>query len=112
MFKRFLTVFILLLPAAFLWSTEGKTVFEITNSTGFVLSALYIDDTESEQWDDNILDGNPLLNGESIIIPLVTLNGTIINIRAKDEEGDTYTIYGVNIENEDVTIFLTNIDPD
>ncbi len=111
MMKRFLTIVILLFPAAFLWSTEGKTVFKVTNNTGFVLSALYIDDA-SEEWNENILEGTPLLNGESVFIPLVTLNNTVVDIRAKDEEGDTYTIFGVNVENEDVIIFLQNIDPD
>ena len=112
MMKRFLTIVILLFPAAFLWSTEGKTVFKVTNNTGFILSALYIDAAKSEEWNENILEGTPLLNGESVFIPLITLKNTVVDIRAKDEEGDTYTIFGVNVEDEDVTIFLQNIDPD
>ena len=112
MMKRLPSVSILLLTAAALWSTEGKTAFEVTNKTGFVLSALYIGEINSEQWGDDLLGGNPLLDGESIIIPIVSLKSPIVNIRARDEEGDTYTVYGVDAEKDDVAIVLTDIDPD
>jgi hypothetical protein len=112
MIRRVLCVPILLIAAAALWSAEGKTVLEVTNDTGFILSALYIEDIDSERWGEDLLGGNPLLNGESILIPLASLATPIVNIRARDEEGDTYTVYGVEAGSEDITIVLSDIDPD
>ena len=110
--KRALSVIILLACAAVLMTSEARAVFKVTNGTGFVLSALYVGDANSEQWGEDLLDGNPLLDGESVLISLLSLNSTVVNVRGRDNEGDTYTIYGVDAAREDVTIHLTDIDPD
>jgi len=95
-----------------LYSAENNEVFTVTNETGFTLSGLYISNLDSEDWEKDLLKGNPLLNGESLIIPLANLESLYINVRGRDDEGDTYTVYGINAEIDDISITLNNIDPD
>jgi len=112
MAKKLAFISLFLIVAAGLWSAEGDSVFEITNATGFVLEAVYIGSADSNVWNDDLLQGNPLLDGETLRIPLLSLEAAIVNVRARDEEGDTYTVWGVNAETEDIEIALTDIDPD
>jgi len=95
-----------------LYSSDGDGVLVITNETGFTLKDLYISTVDNEDWGKDLLRGNPLLNGETLTIPLVQLESVIINIRGKDNEGDTYTVYNINAEIENISITLENIDPD
>jgi len=95
-----------------LFSIDGDGVVIISNETGFTLKDLYISTADSEDWGKDLLKGNPLLNGETLTIPLVQLESVIINVRGKDDEGDTYTVYNINAEIENVHITLKNIDPD
>jgi hypothetical protein len=95
-----------------LWSVEKDEILKISNETGFTMSALYISDTNLEDWGNNLLGENPLLSGESLSIPLIKLESLYIDIRGRDNEGDTYTVYNINAEMDDVIITLNNIDPD
>jgi hypothetical protein len=103
---------LLLFLSGLVWGVETDAFFVVTNDTGFILSSLYISPIDSEDWSDDLLGGNPLLAGESIRVPLVELETPIINIRARDDEGDTYTVYSIDAQSEDITISLTDIDPD
>jgi len=109
--KMIIAVFLLFL-SGITWAADTDAFFVVTNDTGFVLSSLHFSPVNSEDWSDDLLNGNPLLAGESIRIPLVELKDSIINIRAKDDEGDTYTVYSIDADSEDITISLTDIDPD
>ncbi|MCD6343809.1 MAG: hypothetical protein J7L76_08480 [Spirochaetaceae bacterium] len=103
---------ILLVISLPLFSAENSEVFTVTNETGFTLSDLYISNLDSEDWGKDLLKGNPLLNGDSLTIPLAELESVFINVRGRDDEGDTYTVYSINAEIDDVNITLNNIDPD
>lgn len=109
--KTIIAIFLLLL-SEIAWGVDTDAFFVVTNDTGFILSSLHFSPVNSEDWSDDLLNGNPLLPGESLRIPLVEINHTIINIRAKDDEGDTYTIYSIDTNSEDIIISLTDIDPD
>jgi len=110
---KIISVISLLLAVSLpLFSSDSEGVFIVTNETGFTLKDLYISTVDSEDWGKDLLRGNPLLDGETLTIPLVQLESVIINIRGKDDEGDTYTVYSINAEIEDVSITLENIDPD
>ena len=93
-------------------SSETKEFLVISNETGFTLADLYISDMDSDDWGKDLLQKNPLLNGETFIIPLIQLQNVYINVRGRDTEGDTYTVYSIDAESEDVVIALNNIDPD
>ena len=105
-------ILILLMTALPSLSADADEVFTITNGTGFVIAALYVSDVDSESWGTDLLNANPLLDGESIRIPLLKLESLHVNIKARDDEGDTYTVIGINAETEDVRITLNDIDPD
>ncbi len=113
MTEKFVCVILILLMAALpSWSADTDEVFTITNGTGFVITALYVGDVDSESWGNDLLNGNPLLDGESLRIPLLKLESMHVNVRARDDEGDTYTVLSINAETEDVLITLNDIDPD
>ena len=97
-------ILILLMTALPSWSADADEVFTITNGTGFVIAALYVSDVDSESWGTDLLNANR--------IPLLKLESLHVNIKARDDEGDTYTVIGINAETEDVRITLNDIDPD
>ena len=103
---------ILLIISMPVFSADTNEVFVVINETGFTLSNLYVSNMESEDWGKDLLKGNPLLNGESLTIPLAQLESMYLNVRGRDDEGDTYTVYGIDAEIEDIRINLNNIDPD
>ena len=95
-----------------LWSVEAAEYLEVRNETGFVIAALYISSTNSEDWGENLLDGQSLRNKVEIQVDLTNLPDTLVDIRARDSEGDTYTLYAVDVASSDVVFKLTDIDPD
>ena len=110
--KLVIFISLLLIVILPLFSSETKEFLVISNKTGFTLADLYISDIDSDDWGKDLLQNNPLLNGESLIIPLIQLQSVYINVRGRDTEGDTYTVYSIAAESEDVVIALNNIDPD
>ncbi len=110
--KRAILVPGILLAAFFLWAADAAEYLEVRNETGFVISALYISSTNSEDWGENRLNSEPLNDKAEVQISLVTLPDTLVDIRARDSEGDTYTLYAVDVARTDVTLKLTDIDPD
>ncbi len=113
MTTRFLCIISIFLIATLpSWSADNDEVFIITNETGFTIAALYISDINSEVWGKNLLDKNPLLEGESLSIPLLKLESLTVRVKARDDEGDTYTVFDINAVSEDISITLNHIDPD
>lgn len=85
---------------------------EITNETGFTIAAIFISDSDEDDWGVNYLDGKFLKNGETLRVSLETLGSTLINVRGRDDEGDTYTVFGIEVSSDDVLLTLNDIDPD
>lgn len=113
MTQKIVCIILILLSAALpSWSADTDEVFTVTNGTGFIIASLYISDVNSELWGNDLLNDNPLLDGESLEIPLLKLESLYVNVKARDDEGDTYTVYDINAESEDVRITLNDIDPD
>ena len=83
---------------------------EVTNSTGFDIYYLYVSPGKAKSWEEDVLDEDILVNGQTV---RVTVNGAksgIFDIRAKDEDGDTYTLWDVDISERDVTFTLSDLD--
>ena len=101
---------ITLAPAP-LSANAGDAYLDITNATGFVLAAVYVAPADTETWGGNKLQNRTLPNGGTFRIPLSQLPSKTVKVKARDNEGDTYTIWSVNAEN-DLIITLNHIDPD
>ncbi|MCG8454588.1 MAG: hypothetical protein MI717_15555 [Spirochaetales bacterium] len=91
---------------------EEKDVLTIENNTGFILTALYLRSTEAEEWGENLLDIPALLNGDQALISHESEESPTIHIRARDKEGDTYTLWDVHSDEQSVILTLSDIDPD
>ena len=83
---------------------------EVTNDTGFAIYFLYVSPGKAKTWEEDVLDEDILQDGQTV---RVTVNGAksgIFDIRAEDEDGDTYTLWNVDIAAEDVTFTLDDLD--
>lgn len=110
--KRTIFFLAILTISFFSLYAEVDEYLKITNETGFTIAALFISDSSEDDWGNDHLDGGVLDNRDSVEILLEDLDSTTVNVRGKDNEGDTYTIYGINPASEDVRLTLNDIDPD
>jgi hypothetical protein len=71
----------------------------ITNNTGYTVYYVYVSPADSEQWGEDLLGDDVLMNGDYVNItlsqPLSEVN--VYDIKLKDKEGDTYTKWDVSI---------------
>jgi hypothetical protein len=110
--KRAFLIPIILTITFFSLAAQNNRFLDITNETGFTIAAVYISDADADNWNIDYLEGRTLQNGETLQIPLERLDADQVNVRGRDDEGDTYTVYGINTGSEDVRLTLNDIDPD
>ncbi len=121
MFKKVITLsmLIMLMVASALFAGKKTTAqnnfsgyVEVTNNTGYSIYYLYVSHTD-EGWGEDVLgDGNTLSDGESIRVDLDDYPSGVFDVKAEDEDGDTYTFWDVNVEFDDVDITLADLDED
>ena len=109
MSKKVLAVaVILVLAAASVFAFDGYV--EVVNDTGFDIYFVYLSNEYSDDWEEDVLNDDVLLDGESVAIEVNDAYSSIFDIRLEDEDGDTYTVWGVDIAEEDVVITLADLD--
>ncbi len=109
MFKKFLTLLVFIGMCSISVSAYENYV-EITNETGFDIYYLYVSHEDSDSWEEDVLDDDVLLPGEVFTVTVSGYSSTIFDIRLEDDEGDTYTIYDVDIEIDDLVVTLDDLD--
>ncbi|GHT80634.1 hypothetical protein FACS1894130_12080 [Spirochaetia bacterium] len=79
----------------------------IVNNTGFTIYYIYISQTAADEWEEDVLDDDVLLDGDSITVtlayPLTVTNR--YDIMLEDEDGDTYTKWDILITPDARIIF-------
>ncbi len=85
---------------------------EVTNSTGFDIYYLFVSHEDSDSWEDDVLEDDVILDGDTYTVYVSGYTSTIFDIRLEDEDGDTYTIWDVDIEIDDLVITLDHLDLD
>jgi hypothetical protein len=83
---------------------------EVTNKTGYDIYHLYVSSVNSEEWEEDVLDQDVLLDGDKVKVNVTGYNSPYFDIRAEDEEGDTFTLRNVNIKKYDVVFTLDDQD--
>jgi hypothetical protein len=83
---------------------------EVTNNTGYDIYYLYVSHGKSRSWEEDVLDENILLNGQTARVTVNGAKSEIFDIRAEDADGDTYTLWDVDISERDVTFTLSDMD--
>ena len=83
---------------------------EVTNKTGYDIYYLYVSHENSTSWEEDVLGESILPNGDSVRVDLTGYASSVFDVQAKDEDGDTYTIMGIDVAKQDLTIRLEHLD--
>lgn len=83
---------------------------EVTNDTGYDIYYLYVSHGKSKSWEEDVLDEDILRDGQTVRVTVTGAKSEIFDIRAEDEDGDTYTLWNVDISETDVTFTLADLD--
>lgn len=83
---------------------------DITNKTGYTIMYMYISPGKSKSWEEDVLGKDVLRNGNTQRVTLNGYSSPIFDIRLKDEDGDTYTFWNVDVSTRDVVVTLDDID--
>ena len=95
--KLLLGVFLLLVAVA-LFAQRGPTL-TVVNNCGYPIYYIYISTADTDDWEEDILGDNILMPGQTVDVNLPQ-NGTW-DFMAVDEDGDTYTVFGVRVPGTD-----------
>jgi len=99
------------LDAANTTTTEGtdpdRPIVSIVNNTGYTVYYVYISQTATDDWEEDVLGDETLSNGEyidvTLLYPLNVVNR--YDIKLVDEDGDSYTKWDVLISSDSVIEF-------
>ena len=83
---------------------------EVTNNTGFSIYFLYVSPGKAKTWEEDVLDEDILRDGQTVRVTVSGAKNEIFDIRVEDEDGDTYTLWNVDISTRDVTFTLGDLD--
>lgn len=110
MIKKALALFAVL----FLFSGPATADFdgyvEVTNNTGYDIYYLYVSHAKSKSWEEDVLNDDILPDGHTVRVNLSGAKSSIFDIRAKDEDGDTYTVWEIDVARDDVVFTLDDMD--
>lgn len=94
--------------AAALQAFSGHVV--VTNNTGYTIMYLYVSHVDSGSWEEDVLGTNILQNGQSFRVNLNNYPSPFFDIKAVDEDGDSYTVRRLNVQTNDLTLTLGHLD--
>ena len=61
-------------------------------------------------WGEDVLGSEILRSGDSFWVDLDNYPSSIFDVKAEDEDGDTYTIFGIDASIDDLTLTLSDLD--
>ena len=82
----------------------------ITNRTGYDIYYLHVSHEDETSWEEDMLGDDILEHGETFEVTVTDYASSIFDIRAQDEDGDTYTVYGIDIATDDLVLTLDYLD--
>lgn len=91
-------------------STDFSGDVRVSNQTGYDIWYLYVSHDDSDTWGDDKLGSSILRDGDSFTVDLDDYPSSIFDIRAVDEDDDSYTFYSIDVAAQDLTIRLSDID--
>ncbi len=105
---------IALVMLVFLMVTSGLFAFDgyvdITNETGYTIYYVYVSNENDDSWGNDMLGDDYLYDTDTKRVYLSGHPSSIFDIMVEDEEGDTYSFYAVDVEQDDVIVSLANLD--
>ncbi|MGA0103417.1 MAG: hypothetical protein ACO3LH_06860, partial [Steroidobacteraceae bacterium] len=95
-------------------TTEAATSSDlhvvITNNTGYPVQQVFISPDDATSWEEDLLAGRILSDGEGMTFTLKGYSNPIFDIKLVDTDGDTYSFHDVDVERYDVTATIANLD--
>ena len=113
--KKIFFMGLFLLITVFSISAQNLPYISIVNDTGYEIYCIYISPSDSDEWGENLLEDNTLLEGETFICQLLHPLSivSVYDILLEDEDGDLYYKWEVNAANNSRIVFtLDDIDLD
>lgn len=83
---------------------------DITNRTGYTIMYMYVSPAKSKTWEEDVLGNDVMRSGTTQRVNLRGYNSPIFDIQLKDEDGDTYTFWKVDVSRRDITVTLDDLD--
>ena len=83
---------------------------EVANTTGYDIHYLYVSNSESDKWEEDVLGKDILYDGQTVRVDITDSESEYFDIRAVDEDGDSYTLWSIDISARDVNFTLANLD--
>lgn len=83
---------------------------DVTNQTGYTIIYLYVSPVSSNSWEEDVLGNDVIPTGHTQRVNLYGYNNPVFDIKAVDEDGDSYTFRGINVATQDITVTLGDID--
>jgi hypothetical protein len=82
---------------------------EITNQTGHDFQYLYVSHENSDEWGDDVLEGDILEVGDSMNVDLAGYASSIFDVSAEDKDGGIYSVFGIDVSTDDLTITVDDL---
>jgi len=83
---------------------------DITNKTGFIIHYIYVSPDSSDDWEEDVLGTEVLMNDTTRRITLKGYNSPIFDIKLVDEDGDSCTFWDIDVSKLDITATLADLD--
>lgn len=83
---------------------------EVSNRTGYDIYYLYVGHNDDPNWGEDWLGNDILRDGDSFRVELDGYPSSLFDVKAEDEDGDTYTLFEIDVRNSDLTLTLSDLD--
>src|SRR5690554_4883838 len=83
---------------------------DITNRIGYTIMYMYVSLAKSKSWEEDVLGNDVMRNGTTQRFNLRGYSGHIFDLQLKDEDGDTYPFWKVDVSRQDITVTLDDLD--
>jgi hypothetical protein len=83
---------------------------EVFNATGYTILFLQVSPASADSWEEDVLGDDVLAPGTSRRVDLFGYDSPIFDVRATDEDGDTYSFFGIDVSEQDVVVTLDDLD--
>ena len=114
MSKKIIISILLVLSFVVVLHAEPGGSITIKNETGYNINYLYFSPSDYDDWGDDLLQGEILMDGGEFLLTLdrdIDSNGVFYDLQAVDEDNDYYSIYEADLNDSDViTITMDNYD--
>ena len=101
--KKF-SVFVLLAALLFVFSVAAEaSTISIVNQTGYAIHHIFLSDSGTEDWEEDLLGDNILPNGATLEIQ-VQGSFESFDIMSVDEDGDAFAWYGFAGDTAQITL--------